>query len=102
MKTLDITYRYDGSEPDSRQPPGDAEAARLRLDAGSRTISALLNSETDGEARHVIHLDPRDLGLGQGAPAQQPGRRGRQVPRRMLARHSSLLALSGRPVRLLT
>ena len=72
MKTLDITYRYDGSEPDSRQPPGDAEAARLRLDAGSRTISALLNSETDGEARHVIHLDPRDLGLGQGAPAQRP------------------------------
>jgi len=72
VKTLDITYRYDGSEPDARPRPVDAEAARQRLDGGSRTIAALLDADSDGEARHVIHLDPRDLGLGGGAPAQRP------------------------------
>lgn len=72
MKTVDITYRYDGSASDSRPMPVDAEAARLRLAAGSRTIAALLDGEPHDEARHVIHLDPRDLGLGGGAPAQRP------------------------------
>ncbi len=55
----------------------DAEAARARLEDGSRSIRALLDSlaEGTGTAHHVIAVDPRDLGIApdaQGAPRQRP------------------------------
>jgi len=74
MKIIEITYRYDGTDATVRPRPADAESARTRLDDGSRSISALLESLTDGTgtARRVIPVDPRDLGLASGAPKQRP------------------------------
>ena len=43
MKIVEITYRYDGSDAGVRPRPADADAARDRLDEGSRTIAALLD-----------------------------------------------------------
>ena len=70
MKIIEITYRYDGTDATTRPRPTDAEAARARLDDGSRSISALIESLTDGTgtAHRVISVDPRDLGLAPGAP----------------------------------
>ena len=64
MKIVEITYRYDGTEATARPRPADADAARARLDDGSRSIAALLDSLTEGTgiAQRVIHVDPRDLG----------------------------------------
>jgi len=77
MKIIEITYRYDGTDATIRPRPADAEAARMRLDDGSRSISTLLDSLTDGTgvAHRVIPVDPRDLGLATnspGAPKQRP------------------------------
>jgi carbonic anhydrase len=77
VKIVEIAYRYDGESAGARPPTADAEAARRRLDEGSRAIAALLAdvAEGTGAARHVIHVDPRDLGLDaqtQGAPRQRP------------------------------
>ena len=77
MKIVEITYRYDASDAVIRPRPADADAARERLDEGSRTMAALLDSltEGDGTAQRVIPVDPRDLGLAAGdraAPAQRP------------------------------
>jgi carbonic anhydrase len=77
MRTVEITYRY--GEPDSlmRSRPMDAEAARHRLDEGSRAFAALLDGLTDesGTASRIIQIDPRDLGLEAGnklGPRQRP------------------------------
>jgi len=74
MKIIEITYRYDGTDATIRPRPSDAESARARLDDGSRSIRALLDSLTEGTgtARRVIPVDPRDLGLASGAPKQRP------------------------------
>jgi len=77
MKIIEITYRYDGTDATIRPRPTDVESARTRLEEGSRSISALLDSLTDGTgtAHRVIPVDPRDLGLvpgAQGAPKQRP------------------------------
>ena len=77
VKIVEIAYRYGGNDVARRTRPADAEAARERLDQGSRTISALLDvSARDGETiRQIIPVDPRDLGLGSGAtgaPEQRP------------------------------
>ena len=77
MKIVELTYRYDGTEATARPRPADADAARARLDDGSRSIAALLESLTDGTgvAQRVIHVDPRDLGVEGGdrrAPPQRP------------------------------
>ena len=77
MKIIEITYRYDGSDTTARLRPADADAARARLEDGSRSISALLASlnEGTGTAQRVIPVDPRDLGFtldGPGAPQQRP------------------------------
>ena len=70
MKIIEITYRYDGTDVTVRPRPTDAESARMRLEDGSRSISALLDSLTDGTgtAHRIIPVDPRDLGLAPGAP----------------------------------
>ncbi len=77
MKIIEITYRYDGTDTTVRPRPMDAESARARLEDGSRSISALLDSLTEGTgtAHRVIPVDPRDLGFtldGPGAPKQRP------------------------------
>jgi len=77
MKIIEITYRYDGTYATVRPRPADAEAARARLEEGSRSIGALLDSLTEGTgtAHRVIPVDPRDLGLAPdapGAPSQRP------------------------------
>jgi carbonic anhydrase len=77
MKTIEITYRYDARDAATRPRPADAQAARERLEAGSRTFGALVEGlkEGDGTARRVIPVDPRDLGLDADvgtAPAQRP------------------------------
>jgi carbonic anhydrase len=77
VKIVEITYRYDVSDVAARPRPSDADAARDRLDEGSRTIAALLDSLTEGTgiASRVIRVDPRDLGLApgeRGAPPQRP------------------------------
>jgi carbonic anhydrase len=77
VKIVEITYRYDSSGAVVRPRPVDPGAARDRLDEGSRTIAALLDSlnEGTGTARRVIPVDPRDLGLAGGdggVPAQRP------------------------------
>jgi carbonic anhydrase len=76
VKVVEITYRYDGSDTSPRRRPIDADAARERLDEGSRTMAALFASLSGrGTARRIIPVDPRDLGLSPGerrAPAQRP------------------------------
>jgi len=77
VKTVEITYRYQGGAAASRPRPADADAAKDRLDEGSRTIAALFEDirEGTGLAQRVIEVDPRDLGLESGderAPKQRP------------------------------
>ncbi len=77
MKIIEITYRYGGIDATARTRPTDAEAARARLEDGSRSIAALLDSLTEGTgtAHRVIPVDARDLGIAPnalGAPRQRP------------------------------
>jgi carbonic anhydrase len=76
MKAIEIVYRYDPNGNSARPRPVNADAARNRLEEGSRKTLALLDSLADGTgtARHVITLDPGDLGLTpeNGTPMQQP------------------------------
>jgi carbonic anhydrase len=77
MKIVEITYRYDATDATLRPRPADAEAARARMNEGTRSIAALLAdlAEGTGTARRVIPVDPRELGLQpgeRGAPRQRP------------------------------
>jgi carbonic anhydrase len=77
MKIIEVTYRYDGRAGATRPRPADADAARRRLDEGSRSIASLLDAAAQGDdvARRIIPVDPRDLGLAAdnaGALAQRP------------------------------
>jgi carbonic anhydrase len=76
MKTVEITYRYE-TDAAPRARPADADAARLRLDEGSRAFAALLDNlaEEKGTARRVIQVDSYDLGLlggDESTPKQRP------------------------------
>ena len=87
MKIIEITYRYDGTDATVRPRPTDAESARTRLEDGSRSISTLLDSLTDGTgtAHRIISVDPRDLGLAPTRRARRssaPTRRCSAVPMR--------------------
>src|SRR3954449_9207978 len=77
MRTVEIVYRYDGTNAQARSGPARSEAALLRLQAGNRAFCELLNNvkEGEGSVRHVIDVDARDLGLlseAAGAPSQHP------------------------------
>ena len=77
MKTIEVTYRYEGCGCHSRPQPPNSEAARLRLDDGNRAFAALFDGFTkqDGVAQQVVPVDLRDLGLlpgNEGAPKQRP------------------------------
>jgi carbonic anhydrase len=64
VKIVEFSYRYDAAGVVPRPLPADANAARDRLDEGSRTIAALLDSAADGAGtvQRVIPVDSRDLG----------------------------------------
>lgn len=70
MKIVEVTYRYDGTAAAPRPRPVDGEAARQRLEEGSRAIATLLAGLADGEgtAQRVITVDARDLGIAPGGP----------------------------------
>ena len=77
MKYVEITYRYEDRPPHLHASPVDAAAARARLDDGKRAFASLLASlgRDDAEARRVIPVDPRELGLLSGdasTPKQRP------------------------------
>src|SRR4029453_462601 len=77
MKIVEVTYRYDGRAAAERERPADAEAARRRLDEGSRAFASLLAGleDKEGTARRIVNVDPRDLGFSAGedtAPVQRP------------------------------
>ncbi len=77
MKIIEITYRYDSTAFTPLPRPIDAESAKRRLEKGSQSMGALLDSLTDGTgtAHRIIPVDPHDLGLGPnspGAPKQRP------------------------------
>jgi hypothetical protein len=78
VKTIEITYRHgDPAAVPPRARPADAEAARRRMDEGSRACAELFAhlDADDGLTRRVVAVDPRDLGLlpgSAGAPSQRP------------------------------
>jgi len=77
MKSVEIIYRYGAEGETVRPRPVDSNAARHRLDEGSRAFAALIESLADesGKASRVIQVDPQDLGLVAGsaaAPKQRP------------------------------
>lgn len=76
MKVAEIIYRYDAASALGRTRPASATEARERLEAGSRTIAALVASlaEGSGTARRIIPVDPRDLGIAAGVDAAPPQR----------------------------
>jgi len=65
MKTVEIVYRYEDDVGVVHERPTDAEVALQRLNDGNRAFAYLFNSQDQqaGPARHVLHIDPRDLGL---------------------------------------
>ncbi len=71
----EVIYRFAFDAP-HRPLPQDADAARLRLEAGNRAFAELLTRFGSSKATTLsIDIDPRDLGLyprGSGAPVQQP------------------------------
>ena len=77
MRTVEIAYRYETTEPPVRPRPADSDAALLRLNDGNRAFAELLNSVKDDGSlvRRVVQVDSRDLGLLPGssaAPSQRP------------------------------
>lgn len=52
VRIVEITYRYGGSDAPPRARPADADAARNRLNEGSRTTAALLESLGKKPAPH--------------------------------------------------
>lgn len=77
MKYVEIAYRYEDAPTNAHTDPADAAAAQVRLDEGNRAFASLLGNlgREGGEARRVIRVDPRDLGLlseQPTAPQQRP------------------------------
>ncbi|HVN33812.1 MAG TPA: carbonic anhydrase [Casimicrobiaceae bacterium] len=77
MKIVEITYRYGAGEATARERPASADAARERLDQGSRTMAALFANLAvgSGTPQRVIPVDARDLGIEHGdptVPTQRP------------------------------
>ncbi len=68
MKMVEIIYRYEEDAGAARKRPVDAEAALQRMNDGNRAFAELFNSQNDqvGPGQHVLHIDPRDLGLLAG------------------------------------
>ncbi|PDT02725.1 hypothetical protein CO666_19390 [Rhizobium chutanense] len=71
----EVIYRF-AFDAAHRPLPRDAQAARLRLEAGNRAFAELLVQLGSSKAKALsIDIDPRDIGLsprGSAAPVQQP------------------------------
>jgi carbonic anhydrase len=65
MNTVEITYRCEPLDASARVHPSSSDAARDRLDDGNRTFAALFDtcSAEGSRVRHIIPVDPHDLGL---------------------------------------
>ena len=76
MNAIELTYRYGTSAGTGRARPADADAARERLNEGSRSIASLLEAAACGNdvARRIIPVDARDLGVAGDDPAAPPQR----------------------------
>jgi len=76
MKTVEITYRYQGDATTLRERPADAAAALRRMDDGSRAFSDLFSGLVTGSgtAQRVVQINPRELGLLADAPSAPPQR----------------------------
>src|SRR5512140_621514 len=77
MKNVEITYRYAGDDVSPCERPADAEAAKRRMDEGSRAFADLFAKldAKSGTTRRIIRIDRRDLGrlpAGAGSPPQRP------------------------------
>ena len=74
---VEITYRYEAQETPTRSRPLNSDAAQARLNDGNLAFAALLDGLKDetSQARLVVQIDPRDLGLLRGeigTPMQRP------------------------------
>jgi carbonic anhydrase len=71
----EVTYRFT-LDAERRSLPSDADAARVRLEAGNRAFAELLDQVSTPEAARLsIDIDPRDVGIlheHSVAPKQQP------------------------------
>jgi len=75
MQKVEITYSFS-DDATARERPADAEAALGRMNEGSRAFAEMfLHSGDQATAeRHVVHVDPRDVGLRSGRDASPPQR----------------------------
>ncbi len=76
MKTVEITYRYQGDASSVRQRPEDAEAARRRLDEGSHSFAELFSGLVTGTGteQRVVLIHPGELGVMADGPVSPPQR----------------------------
>ena len=77
MKTVEITYRYQGDASSVRQRPESADAARRRLDEGSHAFAELFSGlmTGTGTAQRIVQINPGELGVmtdGRASPPQRP------------------------------
>jgi carbonic anhydrase len=77
MRAVEITYRCEPDGACARPHPSNSDAARLRLDEGNRAFASLFLRSAAGDdcVRHIIQVDPHDLGLSAGkseVPIQIP------------------------------
>jgi carbonic anhydrase len=74
MKAVEIAYRCEARDTPGRPRPSSSEAARRRLNEGNRTFAALLRGFPDqaGLIRHVVPVDPEELGLLADEAARPP------------------------------
>ena len=76
MKTVEITYRYQGDASSVRQRPEDADAARRRMDEGSHAFAELFSGLVTGTgtAQRIVQINPGELGVMTDGPASPPQR----------------------------
>jgi carbonic anhydrase len=76
MKTVEITYRYQGDASSVRQRPESADAARRRMDEGSRAFAELFSGLVTGTgtAQRIVQINPGELGVMTDEPASPPQR----------------------------
>jgi len=76
MKTVEITYRYQGDASSVRQRPESADAARRRMDEGSRAFAELFSGLVTGTgtAQRIVQINPGELGVMTDGPASPPQR----------------------------
>jgi carbonic anhydrase len=69
MSAIEIVYRFDPRQRKRRRLPATPLAARRRLEDGNRAFADLARGRSGRPSRHVLQLDPRDLGWSDGGSA---------------------------------